>query len=247
VEKDGFIHWAQPEILLYDPDPAVRMSYPCLVEEDDRFWVTETNKTEARIHEIDGALLKGLWEQGGAGRVMREGLLAEQGTGPSLTGTLKLPEPINLKKSTGVTLEIWFQLSDLSPGQVLLDGRDPAGKGMALTTMEGGALGILLDDGACKAAWSCDPGLLEEDTLHHAVAIVDARAGIISFVMDGLLCDGGDVRQYGWGRIAEAPGDVSGKGALSIAPSLRGEVKRVRVYRRYLKTSEAVANFLAGF
>ena len=37
IEKNGFIHWSQPEILLYHDDPAVKMSYPDFVEVDGVF------------------------------------------------------------------------------------------------------------------------------------------------------------------------------------------------------------------
>ena len=64
IAKDGRIHWSQPEILLYDPAPRFKMSYPDLIEQDGRFWVTETQKTIARVHEVDRTLLEGLWSQG---------------------------------------------------------------------------------------------------------------------------------------------------------------------------------------
>jgi hypothetical protein len=37
---------------------------------------------------------------------------------------------------------------------------------------------------------------------------VDGQARIITFVVDGVLNDGGAARQYGWGRIDPALGDV---------------------------------------
>ena len=40
------------------------MSYPDLIEQDGRYWITETQKTVARVHEIDKTLLEGLWQQG---------------------------------------------------------------------------------------------------------------------------------------------------------------------------------------
>ncbi|MFH1922388.1 MAG: LamG-like jellyroll fold domain-containing protein, partial [Planctomycetota bacterium] len=64
VQRDGFIHWSQPEILLYDPDVSKKISYPDLIEQDGRYWITETQKTIARVHEIDKNLLEGLWSQG---------------------------------------------------------------------------------------------------------------------------------------------------------------------------------------
>ena len=80
----------------------------------------------------------------------------------------------------------------------------------------------------------------------HVVAIVDTGPGVISFVVDGVLCDGGDARSNGWGRIAAELRDVSGTGAVRLPPGRRGELGRLRIYGRYLRTSEALANFHAG-
>ena len=69
VERDGpggkVIHWSEPEILLYDTDPDARMSYPDLVESGGAYFVTETQKTIARVHRIDPSLLEGMWRQHG--------------------------------------------------------------------------------------------------------------------------------------------------------------------------------------
>ena len=67
-----------------------------------------------------------------------------------------------------------------------------------------------------------------------------------SFVVDSNLCDGGEVSTYGWGRFAPELGIVRGADRLRIAPSFSGELKRLRIYDRYLHTSEAIANYLAG-
>ena len=54
IEQGGFIHWSQPELLLYDDDPNVRISYPDFIEDRGRFFITETQKEVARVHEITG-------------------------------------------------------------------------------------------------------------------------------------------------------------------------------------------------
>jgi hypothetical protein len=104
------------------------------------------------------------------------------------------------------------------------------------------ALRLELSDGQAEAAWETDPGLLRVGVMQHIVAIVDAGPRVIRFVVDGRLCDGGDARQFGWGRYEEPLADVSGSRALRAAPP----VKRLRIYGRYLRTSEAVGNFHAG-
>ncbi len=47
IEKNGKVIWSQPEIVLYDVNPGTRMSYPDLIEQDGRYWITETNKEKA--------------------------------------------------------------------------------------------------------------------------------------------------------------------------------------------------------
>jgi hypothetical protein len=65
-------------------------------------------------------------------------------------------------------------------------------------------------------------------------------------VIDGLLNDGGEHRQFGWGRFSPTLRDVHAAATLQIAPSLRGEIRRLRLYDRALRTSEAVGNYRAG-
>ena len=78
------------------------------------------------------------------------------------------------------------------------------------------------------------------------VIIVDGGPNIITFVVDGVLCDGGSSRDFGWSRFSKEMDDVNGSRELKIAPSLKGRLKLVRLYDRYLRTSEAIGNFQAG-
>ncbi|MFN0170998.1 MAG: hypothetical protein ACKV22_31660 [Bryobacteraceae bacterium] len=75
--------------------------------------------------------------------------------------------------------------------------------------------------------------------------IVDGGPKIISFVIDGRLCDGGDARQFGWGRLHPHLQSANGGATLRIGVGLDGEIRQVRVYGRALRTSEAIANFRA--
>jgi len=52
--------------------------------------------------------------------------------------------------------------------------------------------------------------------------------------------------QYGWGRYENDLVVVSGAGRVRLGPSVRDELRRLRVYARHLRTSQAVANFHAG-
>ena len=259
IEKDGFLHWSQPEIVLYDtdpqncpfdpetglPGPGGGMSYPDLIEQDGRYWITETQKTIARVHPIDPTLLEGLWSQGRARTVAREGLVLDLGPERLRGGDVDLPALPGLAGG-GFAIDFWIRMNDLTPGQIVLDGRDRSGKGFAVITAPHGTLRIEMSDGRHAGFWQCDRDLLRPGTRHHVAIVVDGGPNVISFVVDGLLCDGGAASIYGWGRFSPELDDVNGSGKLRIAPKLDGQLDRLRVYGRYLRTSEAVANYHAG-
>ena len=124
---------------------------------------------------------------------------------------------------------------------------------------------IILNDGRGESRWDCDPGMLQAGKLQHLVVVVDGGPKIISFFVDGVLCDGGDFRQFGWGRFSPglrhvnstsknpiiAPGNVGIQyGASSEADAERVDVssavRLLRIYDRYLRTSEVIGNYRSG-
>mgnify|MGYP005854919577 CR=1 FL=1 len=247
VEKDGFIHWAQPEILLYDPNPSMRMSYPDLIQQDGRYWITQTNKTVARVHEIDSSLLEGLWNQGADRTISRPGLILELNDDAGLPDEVPMPDLPRLADGGGFTLEAWIHLTKTTPGQIICASRDAqARKGIMLSTAPNKALRFTMSDEISAPYWDTEPNLIRTDELLHIVVIVDGGPHIISVVVNGVLCDGGTARQYGWGRFTPEIGDVNGSATLHIAPKLEGKVLVLRLYDRYLRTSQAVAHYAAG-
>ena len=256
VEVDGpegkVIEWSQPEIGLYDDDPYIRMSYPDLVEEGGKYYLTETQKEIARVHQVDPGLLEGLWDRSGGGEVAQEGLCLElKGEVPGEVGMPLLPvfaqrdpaSPYGTRDlRRGFSVELWVELASLEAGGVLLDNRTESGRGICMRTTDKGTIEILLNDGRTENCWDCDPGMLKAGECHHVVTIVDSGPRIISFVVDGKLCDGGEYRQFGWGRFSPDLREANGAERLRIGP----EVKGLRIYARYLRTAEAVGNFQAG-
>jgi hypothetical protein len=248
------IEWSQPEILLYDDDPYIRMSYPDLIEQDGKFFVTETQKNIGRVHEIPQAILDALFGQWENRTVAKSGLALDLPAGkpmPAETPMPNLPQ-LNIRDTrradhgardlrAGFSLDLWLRLDSLDAGQVILDSRDETGSGILVSTTEHGAVAITLNDGRQQAAWDTDPGVMRAGQLHHLVITVDGGPKIITFVVDGVLCDGGEDRQFGWGRYSPTLRTPSGAETLRIAPS----VQSLRLYHRALLTSEAVGNFRA--
>ena len=256
VETDGpegrVIQWSEPEIVLYDDDPYIRMSYPDLVEEDGQYYLTETQKDVARVHCIDPSLLQGLWDQFERADLTREGQLLEvDEPGPAVVDMPALPPFVRRSGlspygtddlRTGFSLELWFQLDSSVASRVLLDTRLENGQGFVLQHKGNGQLELVLDDGRTRASWDSDPRVVSVGKRHHAVVIVDGGPNVISFVVDGRLCDGGDFRQFGWGRFSPYLRHANGSPRLLID----GAIDLLRVYGRALRTSEAISNYRSG-
>jgi hypothetical protein len=170
------IRWSDPEILLYDPEDAARMSYPDLVQENGEYYFTQTQKTIARVNPVDRRLIDG----------MAEPVLPQDG------------RPIGgaFEPETGFSIVVDVCAED---GELL---RIESGSGMAVSLRtEDSRLLLAIDDGEIASAAFSDrmsPGA------HRAAAIVDLRAKIITFVIDGVLSDGGAERPSGWFRLSSA-------------------------------------------
>jgi len=234
------LQWSQPEIVLYDDDPAVRMSYPDLIEDKDDFFLTETQKTIARVHPVHRALLEGLWNQFENTTATTRGLILDiPNAGASIA---KLP---GSRWKTGLAFDLWITFDTLAPDQILIDNRDERGRGVLLQTASNSTVEIVLNDGQTEDRRACDTGMLKPGRRHHIVVNVDAGPRIITSIVDGRLCDGGATRQFGWGRFHTKLNDASGGETLHIAPRF-ARIHRLRIYNRYLRTSEAIANHRAG-
>ncbi|MFN3325319.1 MAG: exo-alpha-sialidase [Bryobacteraceae bacterium] len=261
IEADSprgkIIRWSQPEIVLYDDDPIIRMSYPDLIEESGKYFLTETQKEIARVHEIDPALLNGLWNQFAPDqRVAGERLLLElPRPGESVPSIAEAPNlPLFIQRSrqglhgsedlrAGFSIDLRVTLPALDAGQVLLDNRSADGRGFFLATARDGAVEIRLNDGQTENRWTSDPGMLTASKPHHVAVIVDGGPKVISFVIDGRLCDGGEHRQFGWGRFSPNLRSANGGKVLRIGPGFRGEIHNLRVYGRALQVSETIGNY----
>lgn len=244
--------WSQPEILLYDDDPFTRISYPDLIEEGADFYITETQKSTGRVHRVDRGLLEGLFAHWTCRTVAQKGLLLTlPAAGAGMPTSVAAPRwPAFVIRDArhedgrgkdlrgGVTIDVWVQPESLAASVPLLDSRGAFGRGIRLSAEPDGSARLTLSDGKTECAWSSDARLLQPGRQTHVVAIVDGGPKIILFVVDGILCDGADQRQFGWGRYSPHLTSVAGDANMRIDPA----VKRVRLYGRALRVSEAVGN-----
>lgn len=227
-----------------------------MIEDGGGYYLTETQKDIARVHKLDETLLTGLWNQFDnrtktqAGTVVSWSYKGEKL--PQSIAALVIPEfykrnnqkidGAGISISVGFSIELAFNLRDLTGNQILLDSRTPDGKGWAVLTTDRKTLEITLHDGQTKSVWSCDEGLLNANQSHHISIIVDGGPKVIAFVVDGVLNDGGEKRQFGWGRFSPYLKSVTGADQTQIGSRLNGTIQQVTIYNRAITISEAIGN-----
>ncbi|CAL1521502.1 sialidase family protein [Chitinophaga sp. MM2321] len=244
VEKNGLIYWSQPEILLYNDDLSVNgMSYPDMVEQDGKFWMSETQKTKARVHPVNNALLDGMWNQANAKAAIKDGIIFQQ-SNIRKPQKYALPDLPDLRNG-GITIDLWITFKDLNPGQIVFDSREN-GKGMSITVTDKRTLNLQISDGTHTQNWDTDPGLLVKDKLHHVAFVVDGSPDIITVAVDGKLCDGGKDREFGWTRFSNQLVDINSGKKVALASVFNGKIKKLSIYNRYLTTSECISNYQSG-
>jgi hypothetical protein len=246
VERNGAIYWSQPEVGIFHESESPGLSYPDFVEDGGRYYIAPCTKETARILELDKTMLDGLWNQHELREVARRGLLLEApqaGPAPHRAACPRLPD---VRAGAGFAIDFWVRFSDLAADQVLLDTRGEGGKGVVIHTTAVSSIALQLSDSVTVAYLDTDLDLFQKDRWHHVAAIVDGGPRVVTFVVDGILCNGVPDRERGWLRYSNHLGDLNSGAELRLAPALHGQMKHVRVYGRYLRTTEAVGNFQAG-
>ena len=258
VERDGHIHWSQPEVVLYDEKIGNRMSYPDFIEVADRIFITETQKEIARTHELDPHMLTVMWNHLDNRQVASDGLVVDAAGDECARGSsIRLPTLPTVHDGGGFSLELWVCFDDLEPWQVLYDSRDDQDHGLLVQLTDRGTVGLTIRCGAydmpgsgsgnaaVECSWDCDRELLEPGKLQQVLFIADGGPKIISVMVDGVLCDGGDEREFGWARFHPNLKCPNGAASAKLAPTLHGVLQRVRLYDRYLLSNEGVGNWRA--
>ncbi|MEI6422590.1 MAG: hypothetical protein WCP55_10250, partial [Lentisphaerota bacterium] len=210
---DGkILKWSEPEIMLYDDDPFIRISYPDLIEQDGRYFISETQKDIARIHEIPTDFLNRIWYglemsldiRPASAKVADDTLLMNVQTAGQVTAP-QLPEfftrdnqsPDYRGKATrqGFALEMVLSLNSIGDA-VIIEGRRKDGRGLALSIVREGRLELLMNDGWMEQRMLSEPCL--KTGKNHIVINIDSGPRIVSFIVNGRFCDGGEHCQFGW-------------------------------------------------
>ena len=284
----GEVQFSQPEIFTYyAPDyfnpfaAQARPGYPDIFEDPAAgatpacptptgagctVFVTETNKTQARVHGVPPDFLAALLAQDTIAAAAARGLArafpagAAGATFPTPPLAPFLPQGVAAFQA-GWTVEFYLRgWAAGAPGQALLDARAPAsgagfavltapprgggGGGVTLTLLlrdDAGTQGNLTLDGACASLLA-----RAEPPLHHGALIVDGAARVALAVVDGFLCNGGADGARGWAYLPIALGAVTPAPTFKWGGDFGGQVAGGRWFSRALSVTEAVGNSRAG-
>ena len=278
---EGTIEFSQPEIALYNRS-SIRGNGTCepgyadfMEAASGQVSVITTQKTQALCARVEPALVTLLWAQlqGWAmPPVSSEGLVLSFGPGPAEPSLPPhaLPSLSQAwRAGAGITIELWLRHRSANDTLVHIGSPEGSSGGLSLLAEADGAAQMRVSDGQAAGELTTDPTCsraLAAAGAHHLVLTLDAGPLIATFVVDGVLCDGGAERWRGWAWLPQDLTDVSGAadriavGAPNEIPLLPmpalpltvcprwpgGAVESGRLYGRALRVSEAVASFRAG-
>ncbi len=220
------IRWGEPELLLYHDDPMVRFSYPDLVEQDGRYFISETEKNLARIHEIPAEFLEKMWAK------VRGETVAPAATtdAPPAFPAFSVRDYSIANHGASLTaagFAVEAVLTTGAPG-LLLDCRESDGRGVALE-FDAERLILTLCDGCEECRMRSERVVLKSGD--RLTVNVDGGPGVVSFILNGVFLDGGEELQFGWRRFDRRLVNRPVKAPLTQA-------ENVTIHNRLLMTAE---------
>ena len=272
IEKDTpegkTLRFSQPEILLYHGSSQVCMSYPDLLIDNGKYYVTETQKTIARIHEIPAWFIEKLFGQFQTNNksyllpnpviviststpenIETPNILSASNT-LNTSNTIKSPafspfviRNINVPDTHQQTMYNAYTFDIwINGGEgLLLTNMNKGNCGVNISINSQGAIEVIIADRNEQSRWQSSEGLaLGEE--HHIGIVIDGGPRVIYFVIDGKLDDGGKQKEFGWGLFSRS---ISGlKGDSDI---FKGDnVRRLRIYDKALMTTEIISSYRKG-
>ena len=222
---------------------------------DGTIHLIEAQKVVPRFHTLNASMVHMLWTQHAMDRVPATGLVIDAPC--SRAEALNRTQPLGaLQSGRSFALGVWVAFPAAAAQELVVQTRPVAvaastrgsssqvqglvlrlnatGAEVRLTDTAGSAAGARTDD-VCGRR-------VADGKAHHVTVIVDADSGILSMVVDDLLCDGGSYTPQGWVYMDHKMDVIPTGGAIVVS----GSVRRLRLWDRYLRVSEAIAVWRAG-
>ena len=195
------LNFGQPQVVLYDEDTKVRMSYPDFIEEDGEYYITETQKTISRVHKLSKEFVESLWQE----NVDECGWEKIQDKMPDAAKLLGKDASFSLRFEIDASAEEGVVFSTMNRN-----------RGLEITREKDGTLKLLACDGQRMCMFLNDDEVLSDGKKHTVTIVFDAGVCAVFFVTDGRFCDGGEKRQFGFTRFDRQMTSVAGLEAPAV-------------------------------
>ncbi len=235
--EDGIrLSFGEPEILLYDENSHIGMSYPSMLIDDGIMYFTETQKLEARVHAVDTAfaekLIHGIKTLPNSCAVWTKG--EKTFALPKIEFTRLSHKTDDQTQVMQAGFTVSMKLKDVKCGDVLLKTSGNDGYVEIGTDKDGCAYARLEAVMAgCSVYGSKN---LCDGKAHSLTLIVDNAAGILYFVTDGHMDDGGEKNISGWHWLNRSMQRITPEGFAAC-----GSVEELKWYDGALLTNEVIS------
>jgi hypothetical protein len=146
------------------------------------------------------------------------------------------PDYCGMATNAGFALELDLML-DKQQNISLINGQRGDGRGLALNITKTGCLELLMNDGWMEQRMISEPCL--KTGKNHVVINIDGGPRIVSFIVNGRFCDGGEHCQFGWQRFSPYFRHVNWCETWEIGKSFNGKLSHLKVYNRIIMAAEA--------
>lgn len=245
--------WSQPEVALFADDPQIRLSYPDFIEHKGEYLFTETEKATARIHRLSPSVVRAISNVESDRSIDDLQPISEWQALDASTQVIPMPElPPFIKRANtspfgcfytreGFSIEFNVELSEPVEHRCnFIYNRGLDGSGLEISLDPDQTIGLVLNDSESCVYWKSDP-IPEYNREWHIVITVDSSSRIICFYKNGLLDDGGEDRQFGWGRLHPAYKNLFRSKELRISANDHLKISSLKMYDRALCSWETEA------
>jgi len=207
------------------------------VEENNKYWISTTQKTTATLHEVPSEFFEMLWGQFDKSKIISDGLIENFA---SISGGEKLDisEPMSMSKG-GFALDFWIQVDEFKNNTIL------EGENIELTLNKNGTIKFFFTNGSERMSLISDINSLEKKKKHHVAILVDAKAKLCYMLVDGSICDGAGQEIFGFKWFTNELADTEVHNLF--AEKFPGQIDKLRLSGQQMFTSQFVSNYIAEY
>jgi hypothetical protein len=247
TESNGVINWSQPEVLLYSQDTTKGFSYPDIFRDGSNYYLTETQKTIARLHAISSDLLNSLWSQGSINTHSTQNMIAALSAGQIKSGN---SSTLSGNLTTGITMNLSLNVTSFTnSGQTILSFLAADRTDTLIKVRASSQRTIEVDvynAGQLLTTFYCDNNLIKLNSPLFISISIDPNSRVLTAMINGVLCDGynNNNRISGW-VIVPVSFNFSALSNYMYISGFNGSLNSLQIYNRPMTTGQMLSEYLS--